>query len=124
MQNLEHDEVTARIFELCQDPSLDFQARVKQIQGELTICTTTELLDHLNHAGVIPECFIHDSTEEKLFAKYCDALLARALCEMGLNARVIEERADAVDSMRRLGSLISFCKARQGSLKMQHLVVN
>jgi hypothetical protein len=61
-----------------------------------------ELLEHLDDAGIIPERFDHDSTEEKLFAKYCDALLARALTELGMNARLIEERADAADVMATL----------------------
>jgi type II restriction enzyme len=54
-------------------------------------------LDHLDYGGVIPELFAHDSTEEKVFAKYCDALLARALNELGLTAHVIDARGDAAD---------------------------
>ena len=39
----------------------------------------------------------HDSTEEKLFAKASDAVLARAFRELGLKASVITERADTAD---------------------------
>lgn len=52
---------------------------------------------HLEYVGVIPESFEHDSTEEKLYAKYCDALLARALRELGLDAHMLSERSGAAD---------------------------
>ena len=65
---------------------------------------TLLLLRHLDEAGIIPERFDHDSTEEKLFAKYCDALLTRALRELGLEAGLIEERADAADVLAAFGS--------------------
>jgi type II restriction enzyme len=54
-------------------------------------------MDLLDQIGVIPESIDHDSTEEKLFAKASDAVLARAFREIGLKATVITERADAAD---------------------------
>jgi hypothetical protein len=52
---------------------------------------------HVEYAGVIPESYSHDSSEEKLFAKYCDYLLAKALAELGMKSSVIEGRADSAD---------------------------
>ena len=82
---------------MCQEDRLDFQARGVSIHTSLEGCSREDIIHHLNYAGVIPECYDHDSTEEKLFAKYCDALLARAWCELGLNASPIIERADSAD---------------------------
>ncbi len=68
-----------------------------QLATIIAQCSVAELLSHLDYAGVIPESFRHDSTEEKLFAKYCDSLLARSLSELGFKAEVIEARGDAAD---------------------------
>jgi len=47
--------------------------------------------------GVIPESFQHDSTEEKIYSKYSDILLAKALSYLGIKTKVIKERADSAD---------------------------
>lgn len=90
-------EIVSTIVQLSQDSKLTFTSRAAVIAEGLSKISTSQLLIHLAHAGVIPECFDHDSTEEKLFAKYCDALLARSLTELGMNSTVILERADAAD---------------------------
>src|SRR2546425_13126160 len=97
------DEVTARLLELCANRALSFQGKAEEIERSLTPSEGEELLGHLDNAGIIPECFDHDSTEEKLFAKYCDALLAKTLRSLGMNAEVIAERADAADVTATLG---------------------
>jgi len=55
------------------------------------------LLDHLRLCGAIPECFGHDSSEEKLYSKYTDILLSIAFRFIGLKSHVLTERADAAD---------------------------
>lgn len=55
------------------------------------------LIESLLECGVIPESFGHDSSEEKLYAKYCDVLLSFAFNRMGIKSEVIEERADSAD---------------------------
>lgn len=94
---MKFSDVTHAIIQLCNDPALSFQERAQAIAHSLDGCLQTDLLDHLDHSGIIPEQFEHDSTEEKLFAKYCDALLARSWSELGLKATVIVERADTAD---------------------------
>ena len=94
---MKYNEVTAKIFEVCQNPDLNFTARGDAVESALNTCTPEEIIEHLEYSGVIPECFGHDSTEEKVFAKYCDALLSRALRDLGLDASTIKERADAAD---------------------------
>ncbi len=53
--------------------------------------------DELLTCGIIPEWFAHDSSEEKLWAKYCDILLSMALGYLGLDARVIRTRGNSAD---------------------------
>ncbi|MEY3220772.1 MAG: hypothetical protein RIT27_2129 [Pseudomonadota bacterium] len=57
--------------------------------------------EELSHAlikcEVIPECFEHDSSEEKLWAKYCDILLAKSLSFLNIPAEVLRTRGDSAD---------------------------
>lgn len=110
---MKHNEVTAKIVALSNNAALTFPQRAVQIELELNKCSRQEIIEHLDHAGVIPECFDHDSTEEKLFAKYCDALLTRCLRELGLNAEMIAERSDAADVLAKADghSLVGDAKA-------------
>jgi type II restriction enzyme len=55
------------------------------------------ILDHLRLCGSIPERYGHDTSEEKLYSKYTDALLATAYRHFGLKAVVLTERGDAAD---------------------------
>lgn len=47
--------------------------------------------------GAIPEDIEHDSTEEKLYSKATDILLAKTFHELGINAAVNQERANCAD---------------------------
>jgi type II restriction enzyme len=51
----------------------------------------------LEQISVIPESINHDSTEEKLYSKVSDAVLARAFREIGLKAVVLKDRGDSAD---------------------------
>jgi len=61
------------------------------------ISSTDDFMDILTQIGTIPESIAHDSTEEKLFAKASDSVLARAFRELGLNSKVLTERGDSAD---------------------------
>ena len=71
------------------------------------------LLDHLRFCGAIPERYGHDSSEEKLYSKYTDAVVSEALSAMGLNSVVLDARADAADVQARATSysLVADAKA-------------
>lgn len=90
-------EVVPTITTLSKDKGLTFPQRAANMAHLLDTATTADVLDHLARAHVIPECFGHDSTEEKLYAKYLDTLLGKALSLLGLGAEVITERADSAD---------------------------
>ncbi len=55
------------------------------------------LSDSLLECGIIPECFDHDSSEEKLWAKYCDILLAHTWTHLAISAEVLRTRGDSAD---------------------------
>ena len=57
----------------------------------------TDFIEILKQIGTIPEYISHDSTEEKLFSKVSDAVLARAFREIGLKSTVLKERGDSAD---------------------------
>jgi hypothetical protein len=56
-----------------------------------------EASDMLLFCGIIPEQFPHDSTEEKLWAKFCDILFSHALNLLGIETQVIRSRGDSAD---------------------------
>ena len=56
-----------------------------------------EILELVEEIHVIPEAFGHDSSEEKIYAKASDSIVARALAQLGLTTRVLSERGDAAD---------------------------
>ena len=68
-----------------------------EIKEEIQRDGLVALLDHLHLCGAIPEHYGHDSSEEKLYSKYTDALLSAALNYIGLSSVVLTERADAAD---------------------------
>ncbi len=69
----------------------------QELQDEINRDTITALLDHLRLCGSIPEHYGHDSSEEKLYSKYTDSLLAAFFRNIGLNSAVFTERGDAAD---------------------------
>ncbi len=90
-------QVIRRIHMLCHDGDKDFVARTNQLYKDLDELSNDNILTHIEEGGMIPEDIGHDSTEEKLFAKYCDYLLARGLSLIGIPSSTITERADAAD---------------------------
>lgn len=69
----------------------------KEIIDEVKQSGNQALLDHLRLCTAIPESYGHDSSEEKLYSKYTDALISECFKHLGLNSIVLTERADAAD---------------------------
>jgi type II restriction enzyme len=69
----------------------------KELSEEIKKHGIPVLLDHLRLCGDIPESYGHDSSEEKLYSKYTDALLCESFKALGLKSLVLKERADAAD---------------------------
>lgn len=68
-----------------------------ELRAEIEKDGPDALLDHLRVCGAVPEQYDHDSSEEKLYSKYTDAVVSEALSAIGLNSVVLTERADAAD---------------------------
>lgn len=79
----------------------NFGVDAERVQQELTAEIQKDglpsLLGHLRLCGVIPEGYAHDSSEEKLYSKYTDAVIHEAYAAMGFISLVLKERADAAD---------------------------
>ena len=56
-----------------------------------------EIIPIITEIGSIPEDIGHDSSEEKLYAKVSDIVLAKCFQELGLRATVNKERANCAD---------------------------
>jgi type II restriction enzyme len=73
-------------------------SRVKdELDEEVRKDGSQAIIDHLRFCGNIPEQYGHDSSEEKLYSKYTDIVLAEALRHIGLRALVLTERGDSAD---------------------------
>jgi len=55
------------------------------------------LLDHLRLCSAIPESYQYDSSEEKLYSKYTDALISMSFSWFGLESVILHERSDSAD---------------------------
>ena len=91
----------------------DSTKMLKELRAEIAKDGREVLLDHLRLCGAMPEQYGHDSSEEKLYSKYTDAVIRESLTAIGLRSAVIAARADAADVQARGGgySLVADAKA-------------
>lgn len=75
----------------------DSERLEKELSDEIKKEGKTSLIDHLRLCGDIPESYGHDTSEEKQYSKYTDALLCETYKSLGLRSLVLKERADAAD---------------------------
>ena len=74
-----------------------FQAACNEIQNIIFSLKKSEFIPLITEIGAIPEDIMHDSSEEKLYAKVSDIVLAKCFIELGLNAIVLRERTNCAD---------------------------
>jgi len=86
---------------------------VRELRAEVAREGREALREHLHLCGAVPEQYGHDSSEEKLYSKYTDAVVAEALRACGLKSTILTERADAADVQARAAdySLVADAKA-------------
>lgn len=75
----------------------DSERLEKELSYEIQNEGLETLLNHLRLSGDIPESYGHDTSEEKQYSKYTDALLSESYKALGLKSFVLKERADAAD---------------------------
>jgi len=69
----------------------------EQIENLYSNLTKDELIQEIVQVGILPEVFDHDSTEEKLWSKFSDVILANCLNKLGLKSKVIRTRGNSAD---------------------------
>lgn len=91
----------------------DSAKMIAELRAEVAQDGTEALLDHLRVCGAMPEQYGHDSSAEKLYSKYTDAVISESLNAIGLKSAVITARADAADVQARSSSfsLVADAKA-------------
>jgi hypothetical protein len=55
------------------------------LENHLSTLSRQDLSENLIDCGILPEMFAHDSSEEKLWAKFSDILLAKSLNFLGID---------------------------------------
>jgi type II restriction enzyme len=75
----------------------NFEQASALIQALIFNLARQELVPLITEIGAIPEDIAHDSSEEKLYAKASDMVLAKCFQELGLKASVNKERANCAD---------------------------
>ncbi len=68
-----------------------------RLEMALTDLSRVNVSQQLLECGIIPEQFEHSSSEEKLWAKYCDILLAKSLDYLEIESSVLRTRGDSAD---------------------------
>ena len=87
----------AEIVQLSGNFGTDSTRLQEELSSEVGQDGSQAVIDHLRLCGNIPEQYGHDSSEEKLYSKYTDIVLAEALARLGLATAVLVERGDAAD---------------------------
>lgn len=112
---MDFSELKNLISQEMNDTSKSFEDASESIQKKIYKVSRNDLKLLITEVGVIPEDIDHDSTEEKLFSKTTDIILARTFQELGLSASVNKERANCADVIAKSNihgySLIGDAKA-------------
>lgn len=75
----------------------DFKEATKDIRIYIDNLSEEDFKGIVKQIGTIPENIEHDSTEEKLYSKASDIVLARCFRMLGLASRALDERGDSAD---------------------------
>lgn len=85
------------ISKLSGDFGVDAEKVKQELAQEIQKNGLESLLEHLRLCGAIPEKYGHDTSEEKLYSKYTDVVIAETFTWMGFASLVLKERADVAD---------------------------
>ena len=103
----------AELAELSGQFQNDSRKMIAKLRTEIRQDGISALIDHMTLCGAVPENYGRDSSAEKLYSKYTDAIIAESLTAIGLRSAVIKARADTADVQARGGgySLVADAKA-------------
>lgn len=68
-----------------------------QLDKYFSIFSKEQLSTNLIECGILPEMFDHDSSEEKIWAKFSDIILAKALNHLGIKSSVLGARGNSAN---------------------------
>lgn len=71
------------------------------LEKHLSIVSRQELSKNIIDCGILPETFKTNGSEEKLWAKFSDILLARSLNFLGFQAEVLATRGNSADVLAK-----------------------
>ena len=94
---MEFKELETLVREESESDDKTFDESSTRIQKKIFALSKKRTTQLLKNIGIIPESIRHDSSEEKLFAKATDILLAKTFQDLGLSASVNNERANCAD---------------------------
>lgn len=83
--------------EIANCSGMGFIAASEKLQSMIFALSKADTLELISQIGAIPEDIGHDSTEEKIYTKVSDIILAKSLIELNLDAQVLKQRADCAD---------------------------
>ncbi len=75
----------------------NFGTLCEQIASFVNSLKKTDIIELLKDIGNIPERIEASSTQEKLYSKASDIILARCFRELGLKSKAIDERGNSAD---------------------------
>lgn len=76
---------------------MEFKSATEEVRKFVDEVPEDNFKEIVKQIGTIPENIEHDSTEEKLYSKASDIVLARCFRLLGLASRALDERADSAD---------------------------
>lgn len=68
-----------------------------KLENEISKTTKNQLAENIIECGILPEMFSHDSSEEKLWAKFSDIVLSQSLNHLGIKSEVLGARGNSAD---------------------------
>ena len=86
----------------------EFKQATIEIQEFINQIPDNEFKAIVKQIGIIPENIPHDSTEEKLYSKTSDIVLARCFRMLGLASKALDERADSADILAESISVYNY----------------
>ncbi|MFI4977623.1 MAG: HindIII family type II restriction endonuclease [Solirubrobacterales bacterium] len=92
----QHKDLLA-VIAACSESEPSFESKAARVDGFVRALSRAQLGRLLGESGFIPEEYAHDSSDEKLYAKAMDSLVAAALRAVGYSAEATRERSDAAD---------------------------
>lgn len=86
------NQIIQKIFAIAKDKDA-----FDKLESYFATITKAELTQNIIQCGILPEAFAHDSSEEKLWAKYSDIVLAKALSYLDIPSEVLRARGNSAD---------------------------